>query len=684
MPKTKKELGKNMNQSQQSTTLPKQLQAKQQPQEAKSIIHPKGKTRNELLEKITKSNPYIKKTENWLNRKNSRNHHSDQKEVESVPKINQEKQEKPKPTIFSKPKPLKNKETTIALKSKAEPIQVDTPNLTPLEEAIKEHNAGIKGNKQSVKKAYALLKDLYKKQPKNLEIRSYFGSATTLLARDANSVTDKMKYALEGLKHLDQVIETSPDLIIARFLRGNVSYRLPELYFQRTTTAIEDFSYLVEVFERDESILSEAEYTEVLKNLVEACKRSNQLEKATSYQEKLKAFKHTGNVETNENSPQDVVVNSSGEGLTEEAIAYYEKALNGDSDDLKEALNFFDVFVLTNPAPEVEMIHIDLQSMQGRDSINTYEMFGSAIKSMKAMDSLINENPTLPELRAIRARHSLRLPEMFFRRAAIAVSDIESLLKNNEYLKEAGTQKHHQLLFDLGYAYEKLEMLDEAHNMWNKLLKQRPSKEMKTMVQEKLDIYSYKEMDLRTLSTATKEKLYETAKQMHKIGVKGSKVAAKQSLEAWEKAKQAYPDCEVAKTYYAASVALMGKFASDPQEMFGETIKGLKLLKSSIKTDDAELKYLRGCIYQSLPEGFFHTSDKAAKDFKSVKSAYENNRENPPITKAQYIKLLYDLGCLYKRTSFVDKALKTWKTLIKEDPNSEYAKRVEQQVGEEE
>ncbi|MCM3163870.1 hypothetical protein [Metabacillus litoralis] len=633
--------------------------------------------REDLLESLMKTNPFMNKAKKVINKKVAQyiQPKSNNMEAATTKAMNHQVKE---PTNSNIPSKIKTEE---ALSNKR-PAQIQSP----LEEAIKDHDAGIKGNKLAVKKAYASLKELAKKQPKNLEIKAYYGSATTLLARDANSVTDKMKYALEGLKQLDEVVETSPDLILARFLRGNVCYRLPELYFQRTSTAIEDFSYLVTAFEGDSSILSEAEYTEVLKNLVEAYKRTNQLEKATDYQGKLKALKHGGHF--NEADDNDKVVNSnyevSNEGLTDEAMEYYQRALYGDADDVKEAMNFFDVFVLTNPSPEVEMIHIDLQSMQGRDSINTYEMFGSAIKSMKAMDSLINEHPSLYELRAIRSRHCLRLPELFFRRAAIAVSDIETLLKAESYLKEAGANTHHQLLFDLGFAYEKLDMLEAAHETWNKLLKLRPSKEIKDSVQEKLSIHSYKEIDLRTLSTVTKEKLYETAKEMHHLGAKGSKVAAKQSLEAWEKAKDAFPDCEIAKTYYAASVALMGKFANDPQEMFGETIKGLKLLKSCIKSDDPELKYLRGCIYMCLPEGFFHTSDKAAKDFKSVKSAYENNRENAPITKEQYVKLLYDLGHLYKKTSFIDKAKKTWKTLLKEDPHSEYARRIAHQVGEEE
>jgi hypothetical protein len=563
--------------------------------------------------------------------------------------------------------------------------QVSSPQNEPLNAAIELHNEGIMGNKQAVKSAYNSLKDLAKQDKNNLEIQAYLGSATTLLGRDANSVTDKMKYALEGLKLLDAVVETAPNLVIARLLRGNVSFRLPEMYFQRTSTAIEDFSFLVEAYEKDSSIMTESEYNEVLKNVIEACKRSNQLEKASMFQKKSKTVNGEDKVQGNSTSSKQSSSKSStktkksskGKGLTEEAISFYEKALNGSSVEVQEAIEFFEDFVLTNSAPEVEMAYLDVQSMLGRDSINTYDMFGSAIKSLKAMDSLVNEYPTNRDLRLVRANHSLRLPENFFRRAATAVSDIEFLLKEYEndptYLTE---ETYHQLLFDLGCAYERLEMIAEANEVWTRLLKTNLSEEIQGKVNEKQEVYAFQEINLSKYSTSNKDKFYNMAKELHFLGAKGSKQAAKQSLEAWEKALKAYPNCEVANTYYAASAALMGKHASDPQEMFGETIKALKILKTSIKTDNPELYYLRGSIYHALPEGFFHSSDKAIKDFKAVKSAYERNRENPPISHEQYVKLLFDLGHLYKKKSFLDKAEKTFKTLLKVAPESKYAERL--------
>lgn len=633
--------------------------------------------KRKLLEKLAKANPYLLEAGFASNLNVEDENVSYKQQFNSI--ILPEEGRKPVETMKQNQRAIlktpNNLTFRLCKQKKTKNEDLSEVNSSMLVEAIKEHDAGIKGNKESVKKAHDQFKKLYEQQPNNKEIKAYFGSATSLIARDAHSVTEKMKFALEGLNLLDEVIEVDSNCIVARFLRGHVAYRLPDLYFQRSKTAIEDFSYLVEVYEKDSTILNDVEYVEILKNLVESFKRTNQIDIANNYQEKLKAFKMLKNPTIKDDQFPSEKANDlhiEMEGMTDEAFSIYSKALNGTSDEVKEALDFFEVFVLTNASPEVEMYYIDLQSMLGRDSINTYEMFGAAIKSMKAMDSLINEHPELDELKLIRARHCLRLPELFFRRAAIASADIECILKNQEFLNEKGSNIHHQLLFDLGIAYEKLDMIEKAKEAWGKLKNLNPSKEIQDKLQEKLEIYAYKIIDLRTLTVATKDKLYEKAKEMHFMGAKGSKDAAIQSLEAWEKARNAFPECETAQTFYAASVALMGKFANEPQEMFKDTIQGMKLLNESIQSDNPELKYVRGVIYQSLPEGFFHTSDKAIKDFKFVKSAYEQNLENPPITREQYLKLLYDLGHLYKKTSFIDQAEKMWSTLYKEDSESEY------------
>ena len=107
------------------------------------------------------------------------------------------------------------------------------------------------------------------------------------------------------------------------------------------------------------------------------------------------------------------------------------------------------------------------------------------------------------------------------------------------------------------------------------------------------------------ITISQSEKLYKVGKELQEKGVK-VKIAAQQALDLWEKAVEAFPEDSTAKTYHAASVALMGKFA-EAQGMFGETIRGLKFLKNAFnKTNqNAELLLLRGNIYNALPEAFF-------------------------------------------------------------------------------
>ena len=143
-------------------------------------------------------------------------------------------------------------------------------------------------------------------------------------------------------------------------------------------------------------------------------------------------------------------------------------------------------------------------------------------------------------------------------------------------------------------------------------------------------------------------------------------------MDIWEKAVEAFPDNSTAKTYHAASVALMGKFADEAQGMFGETIRGLKLLKSAFNrtNQNAELLLLRGNIYNALPEAFFHKTESAIKDFKAAQSLYKQGDQS--VTRDQYLQLLVDLGIAYERSHFEEKAKKTWSLLAKEDTEGQY------------
>ena len=557
-----------------------------------------------------------------------------------------------------------------------------------LQTAISLHSEGVNGNKSAVLKAFDLFKSLYEMEPNNTEIAAYYGSATALMGRDEANLTKRMKYALSGLKLLDSVVEQSPNSYLVRFLRGNVCYRLPEMYFHRTDTAIKDFKFLINLYEEDNSILTKSEYETILNNLIKACATLNKTEESKHYKEKFKALLQTSNgnnashaIDTNNTNQEDQIqqesINQSNETSTEldeESFQIYQKALNGETTDVKKAIAHFSSLEEKFPNdPLIKAYSIDCNSLLGRNSINTFEMFSAGIKAMKALDAIVNEHPNQMKIKKIRAYQSFRLPETFFRKTASAIKDFEELIHLYEKDEKVFTSEEYiEMLFSLGVGYERLGMNDEANSVWNKLLQKNPSIEMKEKIKERQSILAFKPMDLQTITITQSEELFKVGKELQGKGVKGSKIAAQQALDIWEKAVEAFPDNSTAKTYHAASVALMGKFADEAQGMFGETIRGLKLLKNAFNrtNQNAELLLLRGNIYYALPEAFFHKTESAIKDFKAAKTLYKQGDQS--ITREQYLQLLVDLGIAYERSHFNDKAQKTWSLLAKEDTEGQY------------
>lgn len=128
-----------------------------------------------------------------------------------------------------------------ALASTASPAVLD-PQLA---EAIRLHQVGLAGDPASVRAAEALLNGYRKSHPGDALATAYHGSAMSLLARDETIPLERMRLAKKGLGLLDEAVAAAPANRTIRMLRGGVAYRLPESYFQRTETAIEDFLVVI-------------------------------------------------------------------------------------------------------------------------------------------------------------------------------------------------------------------------------------------------------------------------------------------------------------------------------------------------------------------------------------------------------------------------------------------------------
>ncbi|TFB21362.1 hypothetical protein E3U55_08585 [Filobacillus milosensis] len=154
-------------------------------------------------------------------------------------------------------------------------------------EAKKLHEKAVNGDEKAVKKVFKLLKEVKKKVPSNNLVEAYYGSVIALLGRDASDTMDRFRLVRKGMKILDEIVEKEPENIEIRMLRGYVSYNIPEMYFQRTSTAAEDFNYLIEQRENDSSIFSEKMYWQILYDLGVSYKRLDNHQEASKIFGKL-------------------------------------------------------------------------------------------------------------------------------------------------------------------------------------------------------------------------------------------------------------------------------------------------------------------------------------------------------------------------------------------------------------
>ncbi|MCX7922093.1 MAG: tetratricopeptide repeat protein [Clostridia bacterium] len=579
-----------------------------------------------------------------------------------------------------------------------------------LEEAIKLHKLGTEGDKEAVKKCYELLKMIHSTQPGNYLAEAYFGSATSLLGRDEINPNQRFKLAMKGLKLMDNAVSKQPDNIEIRLLRGQVCYRLPEMYFHRTATALEDFDFIISTYEKDANSVSDETYRQVLFNLGGAYKNLNRMQEAENVWRKLLSIAPESKyvqmvrqegiavtkLQKEEKSPQlqqeiphidkakveaAKKVESgtdSGEALKKkvlvEGLELHSRAFSGGREDVAKASEYFEKLYNQNPGDSlIAAYYADCLSLMGREAREPSAMFGSAIRAIKMLDSAVNGSPDNIEIRLLRANQSYRLPESFFKRTATAINDFEYLIGRYENDNSLMTQDfYYNLLYLLGKSYQRIGMESEAETIWKKLLSISGNSKYKGLANKELNNISDK-IDLNSdISRLDSEALLNEAIRFHDLAVEGKQNAAAKACGILEKLYKAQPNNPIIEGYYGSSIALMARDSSESQVLFDYAIKGIKHLKNAVTRGygDNRLKFLRANVFYNLPEVFFHLTDKAAKDFKSLITAYEN--DNSLFSEECYWQMLYDLGVCYERLNARDKAKKTWQKLLNVSTDPKY------------
>lgn len=174
-----------------------------------------------------------------------------------------------------------------------------------LETAIDVHLDAVAGEPGAAARATGLLERYRADNPDNPVANAYYGSSLALLSRDEPNPLDRLKLVQRALKLLDNAAAAMPDHIKIRKLRGKVSFELPEHYFHRTTTAIDDYLYLFERELNEPGTLPLADYERMIAELGDAFERIDLPKQAERCRKELLGWTH--NVELRAETEQKLL-----------------------------------------------------------------------------------------------------------------------------------------------------------------------------------------------------------------------------------------------------------------------------------------------------------------------------------------------------------------------------------------
>ena len=523
------------------------------------------------------------------------------------------------------------------------------------------HDKARRGDPHAAREALELFKLAHQLDPSDATVAAYYGSSLALVGRDMVDPNQKVQNALKGLKLLDRAAQDDPENITVRMLRAYVNFRVPEHYFSRTSIAVQEFSYLVERYERDPSVFSRGAYWEFLYHLGKAYQTLQEPEQARTVWKKLIAANPSARylrllkAEGMDVGPIDEDGGAARERarLLAEGIALHDRGVAGERSAALKALELFEAAVEEYPDDALlRAYHGSCVSLVGRFAAEANAMFSAAVKGAKLIDDAVKSAPEDPAVRLVRARHAMRLPEVFFGRTAVAIVDLEYLrdrrargdlsLNPSEWL---------EVLWLLGNAYFRLDIVEDAVAVWNDLLAEDTGGTYKTLVEEKLAPRS-EDAGVQEVDPDDRDALLAEGIRLHDLAVRGARHVAAKALELIKAAFERDMDDPVARAYYGSAIALAVKDETDTSAMFSQVIQGMIHLNTAVKRapDNLVVRKLRGYLCFKLPETMFHLTKTAIEDFEFLRGALKN--EDSPERR----RILADLAAAYSRLGQDDAA----------------------------
>ncbi|WP_226665930.1 hypothetical protein [Metabacillus litoralis] len=370
------------------------------------------------------------------------------------------------------------------------------------EELISLYKSAIDGNETSLHKVTEQFLELEKQIPADPTIEAFITHCRSMKSTlQSAGYVELFTTAIKTSQSLDKLVSDYPNFYNIRLVRAFQSYRLPEFFFYRTSTAARDFHYLASEFEKDSSIFSMQQYQEILLVLGQCFTKLGMVEEAIQTWNKLVKFSPHSKLAKEANkcievfSFEEVDINnlsidsikelySIGHTLHELGVSGSEKAAN-------QAVEVWDLASKQNSDCSIAKFYYAASlTLLGKYCHDSYELFRVTMKGLKKLDqALPNYSVEHIDLYLKRANILLPLPDSFFHCNDKIIKDFETVIKifeNSEEQINITRDQYLQVLADLGTIYERKYYSHKAKEVWDKLAKEDQNLAFKEFLNIKL------------------------------------------------------------------------------------------------------------------------------------------------------------------------------------------------------
>ncbi|MBM7866190.1 tetratricopeptide repeat protein [Heliobacterium gestii] len=366
---------------------------------------------------------------------------------------------------------------------------VPAPSRPAPDDAIAEgaalHRQAMTGDPSAIQKALAYFEKLRERHPADDRVTAYFADCQSMTGSTVDDSYGMFKNAIPSIKLLDQAVENRPDDMEIRLLRAYQSFRLHEGFFRRTSTAIGDFEAILSAWDERRFDLSPERRKAVLFDLGCAYHRLGMTEAADETWNRLlsldgaEAFRRAvekarGDFPADQEA--ELLALTDKADLLQEGIRLFEAGAAGDRGAARVARDLLKKAHAADPEDPLALAYAaSATALTEKDAIEPNALFGSAIRTMKALREAKEKAPENPRIRLLRAYLAYSLPEAFFHTAQTAIQDLRFVLE--AYEKDPALlsgEEYARVLHHLGQCYRRSNNDFEAKKIWSRLLADCP------------------------------------------------------------------------------------------------------------------------------------------------------------------------------------------------------------------